>query len=55
MCAAFRRRDEQEATVVTLYLSPNVLERLLPSLLALKAGTRIASYSFRLPNWEPDE
>jgi hypothetical protein len=47
--------DFSDATVVTLYLSPNVLERLLPSLLALKAGTRIASYSFRLPNWEPDE
>jgi hypothetical protein len=47
--------DFSDATVVTLYLSPNVLERLLPSLLALKAGTRIASYSFRLPHWEPDE
>jgi SAM-dependent methyltransferase len=47
--------DFSDATVVTLYLTPNVLERLLPSLLALKAGTRIASYSFRLPDWEPDK
>jgi hypothetical protein len=47
--------DFSDATVVTLYLTPNVLERLLPSLLALKPGTRIASYSFRLPNWEPEQ
>ena len=47
--------DFSDATVVTLYLTPNVLERLLPSLLALKPGTRIASYSFRLPGWEPEQ
>jgi SAM-dependent methyltransferase len=46
--------DFSDASVVTLYLTPNVLERLLPSLLALKPGTRIASYSFRLRDWEPD-
>ena len=38
-----------------MYLTPNVLDRLLPSLLELKPGTRLASYSFRLPDWEPDE
>jgi hypothetical protein len=43
-----------DATVVTLYLTPNVLQRLLPSLLALSPGTRIASYSFRIAAWEPD-
>lgn len=47
--------DFSDATVVALYLTPNVLERLLPSLLALKPGTRIASYSFRLPEWEPEQ
>ncbi|HWN37923.1 MAG TPA: class I SAM-dependent methyltransferase [Gammaproteobacteria bacterium] len=47
--------DFRDATVVTLYLTPNVLERLLPSLLALKPGTRIASYSFLLPDWEPEQ
>jgi len=47
--------DFSAATVVALYLTPNVLERLLPSLLALKPGTRIASYSFRLPDWEPEQ
>jgi SAM-dependent methyltransferase len=47
--------DFSDATVVTMYLTPNVLERLLPSLLVLKPGTRLASYSFRLPDWEPDQ
>src|SRR5688572_27095358 len=47
--------DFGDATVVTLYLTPSVLQRLLPSLLALKPGTRIASYSFRIGDWEPDD
>jgi SAM-dependent methyltransferase len=47
--------DFADATVVALYLTPNVLTRLLPSLLALKPGTRIASYSFSLGDWEPDD
>ena len=47
--------DFGDATVVTLYLTPNVLARLLPSLLALKPGTRVASYSFRIGDWEPDD
>ena len=47
--------DFSDATVVAMYLTPNVLERLLPSLLALKPGTRLASYSFRLGDWEPEQ
>ena len=47
--------DFTDATVVTLYLTPNVLERLLPSLLTLNPGTRLASYSFRLGDWEPEQ
>lgn len=46
--------DFHDATVVALYLTPNVLTRLLPSLLALTPGTRVASYSFSLGDWEPD-
>src|SRR4026208_2310222 len=38
--------DFSDATVVTLYLAPRVLLRLLPALLAMKPGTRVASYSF---------
>jgi SAM-dependent methyltransferase len=44
-----------DATVVTLYLTPSVNERLMPTLLALKPGTRVVSYSFTLGAWEPDD
>ena len=44
-----------DATVVTLYLTPNVTLRLLPMLLALKPGTRIVAYSFGIADWEPDQ
>lgn len=37
--------DLAEATVVTLYLSPNLNLRLRPALLGLKSGTRIVSHS----------
>ena len=46
--------DFSDATVVMLYLTPRVNARLLPSLLALKPGTRIVSYSFPIGDWEPD-
>ena len=46
--------DFSDATVVTLYLTPRVLLRLLPALLAMKPGTRVASYSFMIGDWEPD-
>ena len=47
--------DFSDATVVTLYLTPSVTERLLPMLLALKPGTRIVAYSFGIGDWEPDQ
>jgi hypothetical protein len=47
--------DFSDATVVTLYLTPQVTLRLLPMLLALKPGTRIVAYSFGIGDWEPDE
>jgi SAM-dependent methyltransferase len=47
--------DIREATVVTLYLFPELMQRLLPKLLReLRPGTRIVSHDFRLPNWPPD-
>jgi SAM-dependent methyltransferase len=43
-----------EATVVTLYLLPEVNRRLLPRLLAeLRPGTRIVSYRYGLGDWAP--
>ena len=47
--------DFSDATVVTLYLTPSVNLRLLPTLLAMKPGTRIVAYSFGIGDWEPDE
>jgi cyclopropane fatty-acyl-phospholipid synthase-like methyltransferase len=46
--------DLNEATVVTAYLSPNILKRLEPALRALKPGTRIVSHEFPIGGWPPD-
>ncbi|MEW6612631.1 MAG: methyltransferase domain-containing protein [Pseudomonadota bacterium] len=46
--------DIHEATVVTLYLLPNVNQRLRPKLLReLKPGTRVVSHSFDMGDWKP--
>lgn len=47
--------DFSDATVVALYLTPQVNARLQPSLLAMKPGTRIVAYSFGIGDWQPDE
>jgi SAM-dependent methyltransferase len=47
--------DFSDATVVTLYLLPELNLRLRPTLLAMKPGTRIVSYSFTMDDWEPDD
>lgn len=47
--------DLSEATVVTAYLSPSIMKRLIPKLRALKPGTRIVSHQFDMPGWPPDE
>ncbi len=43
------------ATVVTLYLLPELNMRLRPTLLRMKPGTRVVSHAFRMGDWEPDE
>ena len=46
--------DVGEATVVTLYLSPELNLRLRPKLLAqLKPGSRIVSHDFPIGDWPP--
>jgi SAM-dependent methyltransferase len=47
--------DFSGATVVTLYLLPALNARLRPTLLAMKPGTRVVSYSFTMGEWEPDD
>ncbi len=46
--------DLGQATVITLYVSPNMMKMLAPRLRALKPGTRIVSHQFPMPGWEPD-
>jgi cyclopropane fatty-acyl-phospholipid synthase-like methyltransferase len=47
--------DISTATVVTLYLGPEVNRRLLPKLLKeLRPGTRIVSHDFTLGEWVPE-
>lgn len=51
----FFAADLREATVVTLYLLPEVNRQLLPKLLAeLRPGTRIVSYKYPLGEWAPE-
>jgi len=48
--------DFHEATVVTLYLLPEVNIKLRPKLLKeLKVGTRIVSHQFDMGEWKPDK
>ena len=48
--------DISKATVVTLYLSPNVHRRLEPKLRSeLKPGTRVVSHQFPMPSWAPSK
>ena len=48
------RTDLSEATVVTMYLLPDVNLELRPKLLALKPGTRIVSHDWDMGDWPPD-
>ena len=47
--------DFSKATVITLFLLPDLNLRLRPKLLDMTPGTRVVSNSFRMEAWEPDE
>jgi SAM-dependent methyltransferase len=47
--------DLSAATVLALYISPGVMDRLKPRFLELKPGTRIVSHHFTLGDWPHDE
>jgi len=48
--------DVKDATVVTLYLLPDVNLKLRPKLLSdLKVGARIVSHSFDMGDWPPEK
>lgn len=47
--------DFSAASVVTLYLLPELNLRLRPTILKMKPGTRVVSHSFLMDDWRPDE
>jgi hypothetical protein len=49
------RAHFRDATVVTLFLLPELNMRLRPILLEMPPGTRILSNSFTMQDWQPDE
>jgi SAM-dependent methyltransferase len=46
--------DLSRATVITMYLLPDVNLKLRPRLQALKPGTRIVSHDWDMGDWKPD-
>jgi len=46
--------DLSKATVITLFLLPDINRKLRPSLLELAPGTRVVSNTFDMGDWEPD-
>jgi methyltransferase family protein len=49
------KSDLSKATVITLFLLTDLNLKLRPTILTLKPGTRIASNTFRMGDWEPDQ
>ncbi len=47
--------DVSGASVVTLYLLPNINVRLIPQLDKLKPGSRIVSHNYDMAGVEPDK
>jgi SAM-dependent methyltransferase len=48
------KEDFTRATVLTLYLLPDLNQQLRPQILALKPGTRVVSHAWDMGEWEPD-
>jgi len=47
--------DFSKATVITMFLLPEINLRLRPRLLEMKPGTRIVSTTFTMQNWQHDD
>lgn len=47
--------DLSKATVITMFLLPQINLKLRPKLLDLKPGTRVVSNTFTMEEWTPDE
>jgi hypothetical protein len=49
------KSDFRQATVITMFLLPDLNLRLRPILLDMKPGTRVVSNSFDMAEWTPDQ
>jgi hypothetical protein len=47
--------DFSQATVVTMYLLPELNMRLRPKILEMKPGTRVVTHAFDMEDWEADQ
>ena len=47
--------DFSKASVITMFLLPDINQRLRPKILDLRPGTRIVSNSFTMGDWKADE
>jgi SAM-dependent methyltransferase len=47
--------DFSKATVITMYLLPELNLKLRPTILEMKPGTRVTSHQFHMGDWEPDQ
>lgn len=47
--------DFSEATVLTLYLLPDLNLKLRPTILKMRPGTRVVSHAFTMGDWDPDQ
>ena len=47
--------DFSQATVITMFLLPDINLRLRPKILDLKPGTRIVSNTFTMDDWNADQ
>ncbi len=47
--------DFSQATVITMYLLPDLNLKLRPKILEMKPGTRVVSHAFSMGDWEADE
>ena len=47
--------DFSAATVLTMFLLPNINLRLRPRILDMRPGTRVVSNTFTMGDWEPDD
>ncbi|HET7670522.1 MAG TPA: methyltransferase domain-containing protein [Burkholderiales bacterium] len=55
MKADLFQTDLSKATVITMFLLPDINLKLRPKILSLKPGTRVVSNTFTMAEWQADE